>query len=69
MTSQTGKQINPINILTNISRSKGTRTVKFGQFIEQYMKIIFFKKSYTKCGGETTPRPFSKIDHISQSTV
>ena len=24
------------------------------------MRNIFLEKSYTKCGGETSPRPFSK---------
>ena len=32
------------------------------------MRNIFPEKSYTKCGGETIPRPFSKkieIEYIS----
>ena len=33
--------------------------MKFGQLIEYNMKNIFLEKSYTKCGGETSPRPFS----------
>ena len=36
------------------------------------MNNIFFKKSYTKCGGEESPRTFykkPKIEHISGSTV
>ena len=33
--------------------------MKFGQLIECIMKNIFFEKSYTKCGAETSPRPFS----------
>ena len=44
----------------------------FGQLIEYKMKNIFIKKSYTKCGGETSPRLFHKkieIEHISGSTV
>ena len=50
MTSQPGKQTIPIQILPNISRSKGNQTVKFGPLIE----------SYTKCDGETIPGPFLK---------
>ena len=49
-----------IYILPNISRSKGNQTMIFGQLIECNMKNIFLKKSYTKCGGETSPRPFSE---------
>ena len=36
------------------------------------MRNIFPEKSCTKCGGETSPRPFikkTKIEHISESTV
>ena len=33
--------------------------MKFGQLIEYNMKNIFLVKSYTKCGEETSPRPFS----------
>ena len=46
--------------MPNISRSKDNQTVKFDQFINYNMRIIFFEKWYTKCGGETTPRPFSE---------
>ena len=31
------------------------------------MRNIFFESSYTKCGGETSPRPFSnKIKSLDQ---
>ena len=32
--------------------------MKFGQFTEYNMRNIFLEKSYTKCGGETIPKPF-----------
>ena len=35
-------------------------------------KIFCWKKSYTKCGGETSSKSFyknSKIEHISESTL
>ena len=32
--------------------------MKFGQLIERNMRNIFLEKSYTKWGGETSPRPF-----------
>ena len=59
MTSQPGKQTTAIHILPYISRNKDNQKLKLGQlFIEYNMKSIFLKKSYTKCGGETIPRPF-----------
>ena len=33
--------------------------MKFGQLIEYNLKNIILEKSYTKCGEETSPRPFS----------
>ena len=34
--------------------------MKLDQLIEYNMRNIFHEKSYTKCGRETIPRPFSK---------
>ena len=59
MTSQPSQQTIVIYILPNISRSKGSQTMKFGQLIEYKMKNIFLEKSYAKCGGETSRGPFS----------
>ena len=39
-------------------RSKDNQAIKFGQLIEYGMRNILLEKSYTKCGGETNPRPF-----------
>ena len=58
MTSQPGKET--IHILTNILRSKSNQSMKFDQLIEYNMRNIFLEKSYTKGGGKTIPRPFSK---------
>ena len=72
MTAQPGKQTNAIHILPNISRSKGNQKIKFGQLIEYNTRSRFLEKSYTKCGGETSAKPFSKtikIEYISGSTV
>ena len=33
--------------------------MNFGQLIEYDISSIFLEKSYTKCGGKTSPRPFS----------
>ena len=70
MTAQTGQQIITIYILPNISRSKGNQTINWVR--EYNMRNIFLEKSYGKCGGEVSLRPFYKkirIEHISGSTV
>ena len=41
--------------------------MKVGQIIEYNMRNIFVEKSYTKCGGETVPRHFSKKSKLSIS--
>ena len=56
-----------MHILPDISRSKGNQTVKFGQLLVYEMKEIFLQKSYTKCGGNTIPRPFSKKSNLNLS--
>ena len=33
--------------------------MKLGQLIEYNMRNVSLEKSYTKCNGETSPRPFS----------
>ena len=60
MTSQPGKQTVLIHVLPNILRNKDNQAMKFGQLREYNMKNIFLEKPYTKCGGETSPRPFSE---------
>ena len=67
MTSQPGKQTIAIQILPNISKSKGNQTMKFGQLIEYNMKNSFVEKSYTNCDKETILRPFSKKSKLSIS--
>ena len=39
----------------------------FGQLIEYNVRNIFLEKSYTKCGGETIARPFSKKSKLGIS--
>ena len=59
-----------MHIFLNISRSKVNQTMKSGQLLESNLINIFLEKSYTKCGRETSRRPFSdkiKIEHISRS--
>ena len=47
------------HISSNILRSKGNQTMKFGQQIEYNMINILIEKSYTKCGHETRLRYFT----------
>ena len=44
MTSQSGLQPIAINILPNISQSKGNQTMKFGQLIDYDRTSYFLKK-------------------------
>ena len=60
MTSKPGKETIAIHILPKISRGKGNQAITFGRLIEYNMRHIFLKKSYTKYGEETIPRPFPK---------
>ena len=48
-------------------RSKGNKAMKFSQLIEYNTKNIFVEKPYTKCAGETIPRPLSKKSTLSIS--
>ena len=67
MTSQPGQQTIAIHILHNISRSNDNQIMKFGQLIEYNMRNISVEKSYTKCAGETIPRPLSKKSKLTIS--
>ena len=60
MTSQPEKQMIALQILPNISRSKGNKAMIFNQLTEYNMRNVFLEISNTKYDGETTPRPFSK---------
>ena len=64
---QPGEKKIAMHILPKILRSKDNQTKKFGQFREYNMRNIFLETSYAKCGGETTPRPFSKKSKLSIS--
>ena len=41
--------------------------MKFDQLIEYNMRKIFIEKLYTKCAGETIPRPLSTKSKLSKS--
>ena len=58
MTSQTGQQTIVIHIFPNVFRSKGNQAMEFGQLIKYNIRYIFLEKSCTKCGGETSTRPY-----------
>ena len=69
MTSQSGYQTTVLQILPNISRSRGNKKMKFDQLIECNMRNIFLAKSYTKCVRETSPRPSSEKLNLRISLV
>ena len=52
--------------LPSISRSKDNQAMKSGQLIEDIMRNIFVKKSYTNCGRETISRPFIQSSRQSR---
>ena len=61
------KKTMTIYILPNISRSKDNQIMKLGQLIQYNTRNVFLEKSYTKCGGETSLRPFSEKSKLSIS--
>ena len=67
MMSQPAQQTIVTHILPKISKSKGNQTMKFGQLIECNLRCIFLDKSYSKCDGKTSPRPFSEKLILSTS--
>ena len=69
MTSWTAKQTTKIHISPNISGSTVNQAIKFGQLIEDKMTNVFLKKWYTKRGGETSPRPFSKNSKLRSTEI
>ena len=52
-----GRKIIEIQILPNISRSKGNQAMKFGQLIKLNLRNIFSQKSCKKWGRDTSSRP------------
>ena len=48
MTSQTGKQTIAINILPDISKSKGNQIMEFGLLVEYNVRNIFLQKPCIK---------------------
>ena len=67
MTSQPGQQTIIIQILSNICRSKGNQTIKFGQLIDCNIRNIFLEKSFRGCGRETSSRTFTEKLKLSIS--
>ena len=57
MTSQPGVETIVMQILPDISQSKGNQTVKFGQLIDYNKRNIFLQKLCGKWGRETSSRP------------
>ena len=57
MTSQPDLLTVAVHILPNISQSKGSQKIKFGQLIEYNKRNIFHQKLSGKWGKETSSRP------------
>ena len=57
MTLQPGLQTIAIDILLNISQSKGKKVMKFVQLIEYSKRPTFLQKLCRKWGKETSSRP------------
>ena len=55
MMSQLGKRTVAIQVFTNVSRSKGNQTMKFGPLIEYKIRNISLEKP-CKRGGEIISR-------------
>ena len=68
MMLQPRKQTIVIHILSNISRSKGNETLKFGQLIKYNQKNIFLEKSYTKQVQCSNGPPGIKINKVKSQT-
>ena len=56
MTTQPGKQVIAVHILSNISKSKGDETKKCGQLIEYNMKKHFSSKTMHKIWWKNYPQ-------------
>ena len=56
MTSQPDLQTVAVHILPNISQSKGSQKIKFGQLIEYNKRNILHQKLCGKWGRETSSR-------------
>ena len=53
--------------VTQYLENKSNQTMKFDQLIEGNKRNIFLEKSYTKFGGEFSPRPFPEKYNLSIS--
>ena len=60
MNSQIEKQKNTIHILSNISRSKDTQTIKFGQLMKYNMRKIFLENHAQNVVEKLVLKPFLK---------
>ena len=66
LTSQLGKLKIAMHTLPNISTRKGNQTMKVGDLVEYNPRNIFLEKSYSKYGGVTIPRSFSKNSKLTR---
>ena len=69
MTSSNAQAWNTKLILLNNKGSKYSLVTKFGQFMWYYKIKLFIKKFCTKCGLETSSRPFLIFKEFSQKGI
>ena len=55
------------NCFPHISQHLGNQAIRQWNLVSLKEKSIFLEKWYTKCSGETIPRPFSKKSKLSIS--
>ena len=65
--SLVNKQSQYTSHIAQYQKKKGSQTIKFDQLIKYNMRNTFVEKSYTKSGGKTILRPFSKKSKLSIS--
>ena len=56
-------------ILLNNLGNKHSLVMKFGQFTRDYKRNIFMKKTYKKCGLETSSTPFGVCKELSETST
>ena len=61
MTSQTGKQMITLHLLTNISRAKGNHAMKLGQSIKYNVRNFFLQKSCRNEAGRQGQNKWSTL--------
>ena len=51
----TPKAIHKVILVATNALAQGNQTIELGQLIKYNMRLVFFEKLFTKCGGEASP--------------